>query len=75
MKNQLDRISIDPEICGGRPCIRGTRIRVVDVLALLAAGAGRAEILKDYPRLYDADITAALEFAVHQMDHPVIAAE
>ncbi len=75
MPHHLDRISIDPEVCGGRPCIRGTRIRVIDVLALLAAGAARSEILRDYPRLTDADITAALEFAVHQMDHPVIAAE
>lgn len=75
MADHIDRISLDPEVCGGRPCIRGTRIRVIDVLALLAAGATRSEILRDYPRLVDADITATLEYAVRQMDHPVIAAE
>ena len=75
MQDRLERISIDPQICGGRPCIRGTRIRVVDVLELLAAGATRAENLADYPRLVDADISAALAYAARQMDHPVIAAE
>lgn len=68
-------ISVDPAICGSRPCIKGTRIRVRDVLALLAAGASRQEILEDYPTLTDADITAALEYAVRQTDHPVLAAE
>ena len=45
----LERITIDPEQCGGRPCIRGTRLRVSDVLELLAAGASFAEIIEDYP--------------------------
>lgn len=57
-----DRITIDPSICGGRPCIRGLRVRVEDVRALLAAGAGRHEILADYPFLEDEDITAVLKF-------------
>jgi uncharacterized protein (DUF433 family) len=75
MPNSRHRISIDPAICGGKPCIKGTRMRVRDVLALLAAGAPRQEILADYPYLQDEDITAALEYAAHQLDHPVLAAE
>ncbi len=60
MSIELNRITVDPEICGGRPCIRGRRVRVKDVLDMLAGGATRAEILEDYPYLEDADITAAL---------------
>ena len=67
-----DRITIDPSVCGGRPCIRGMRIRVKDVLDLLAAGATREEILTDYPYLEADDITAVLEFAARQNDHPII---
>ena len=59
----LERITVNPAICGGRPCIRGMRSRVSDVLDMLAAGASRAEILADYPYLEDEDITAALAFA------------
>ena len=59
----IDRITIDPAVCGGRPCIRGIRIRVKDVLDLLAAGATREEILADYVYLEPDDITAVLEFA------------
>lgn len=59
----IDRITIDPSVCGGRPCIRGPRVRVKVVLELLAAGAERDEILADYPYLEDEDITAVLEFA------------
>jgi uncharacterized protein (DUF433 family) len=70
--SRVDRITIDPEVCGGRPCIRGMRIRVRDVLDMLAAGASRAEMLEDYPYLEDLDITAALEFASRATDHPVI---
>lgn len=68
----IDRITMTPEVCGGRPCIRGLRIRVKDVLDLLAAGATREEILADYPYLEPEDITAALEFAARQNDHPVL---
>jgi len=64
-----ERISMDPQVCGGRPCIRGMRIRVKDVLDMLAGGASREEILEDYPYLEDADITAALEYAAEQADH------
>jgi uncharacterized protein (DUF433 family) len=70
--SELNRITVDPHQCGGRPCLRGLRIRVKDVLDLLAAGAGRKEILDDYPLLEDGDITAALEFAARQSDHPVL---
>ena len=70
--SQLHRITVDPNLCGGRPTIRGTRIRVKDVLDLLAAGADRSEILADYPYLETDDITAALEFAARQNDHPVL---
>jgi uncharacterized protein (DUF433 family) len=68
----LNRITVDPEVCGGRPCIRGLRIRVTDILGMLAEGATREEILQDYPYLEDLDITAALEYAVQQSDHPVL---
>ena len=70
--SELHRITLDPERCGGRPCIRALRIRVKDVLDLLASGASREEILEDYPLLEEADITAALEFAARQSDHPIL---
>ena len=69
---ELQRITFDPNQCGGRPCLRGLRIRVKDVLDLLAAGASRDEILADYPLLEAGDITAALEYAARQSDHPVM---
>jgi uncharacterized protein (DUF433 family) len=68
---ELHRITVDPCQCGGRPCLRGLRIRVRDVLDLLAAGASQ-EILADYPLLEAEDITAALEYAARQSDHPVL---
>jgi uncharacterized protein (DUF433 family) len=70
--SELHRITVDPDQCSGRPCIRFLRIRVKDVLDLLAAGATREEILQDYPALEDGDITAALEYAARQSDHPVL---
>jgi uncharacterized protein (DUF433 family) len=69
-----ERISADPAICGGRPCVRGTRIRVTDILQLLAAGASRAEIVEDHPNVTDDDITAVLAFAAESYDHPIILA-
>ena len=60
-----DQITFNPKQCGGRPCIRGLRIRVSDVLELLAAGASHEEILRDYPYLEKEDILAALEYAAH----------
>jgi uncharacterized protein (DUF433 family) len=70
----LDRITIEPGKCGGRPCIRGTRLRVVDVLELLAAGASHAEILADYSFLEAADIQAVLLYAARLADHTVLTA-
>ena len=69
-----DRITIEPGKCGGRPCIRGLRIRVKDVLGLLAAGASHQEILEDYPDLEEADILAALSYAAEQSDHLILRA-
>ena len=70
--SEIQRITVDPGRCGGRPCIRSLRIRVKDVLDLLAAGATREEILEDYPALEDGDITAVLEYAARRSDHPVL---
>jgi uncharacterized protein (DUF433 family) len=64
--SHIHRVTVDPNVCGGRPTVRGMRVRVKDVLDLLAAGADRAEILADYPYLQDDDITAVLEFAARQ---------
>ncbi len=69
-----ERITVDPAICGGRPCIRGMRIRVSDVLGLLAAGEKRVQILKDYPYLESADIDASLAYAASASSHRVIKA-
>jgi uncharacterized protein (DUF433 family) len=74
MSNLIDRITVDPKICRGRPCIRGLRVRVKDVLDMLAGGSTREEILHDYSYLEDEDITAALEFAARATDHPVFTA-
>jgi len=70
--SELHRISIDLSQCGGRPCLRGLRIRVRDVLDLLASGASSQEILEDYPLLEAGDINAALEYAARQSDHPIL---
>jgi len=70
----LARITTNPEVCGGRPCIRGMRIRVSDVLGLLAAGEERSQILTEYPYLESEDIDAALEYAVNSVDHRIIKA-
>jgi uncharacterized protein (DUF433 family) len=74
MASLLDRITVDLDTCGGRPCIRGLRVRVKGILDMLAGGSSRAEMLRDYPYLEDNDITAALEFASRATDHPVFAA-
>lgn len=70
--SETHRITADPNLCGGRPCLRGLRIRVKDVLDLLAAGASREEILADFPLLEAGDITAALEYAAQQADHVIL---
>lgn len=74
MTTELHRITLRLEICGGCPCIRGTRVRVKDVFDLLAAGATHEEILEDYPYLESEDIRAVLEFAAQYLDHTMLRA-
>jgi uncharacterized protein (DUF433 family) len=69
-----ERITVDPEQCGGRPCIRGMRIRVIDVLDLLANGLSPEQVLEELPDLEAEDIRACLRFASSRLDHPVVAA-
>ena len=69
-----DRITVDPDQCGGKPCIRGMRIRVTDVLELLASGLTQQQILNEMPDLEVEDITASLKYATRRLDHPVLAA-
>jgi uncharacterized protein (DUF433 family) len=66
------RITADPEVCGGKPCIRHMRIRVGDVVGLLAGGMSREAILGDYPYLEAADIDAALAYAAASANHRII---
>jgi uncharacterized protein (DUF433 family) len=70
----LARITINPQQCGGRPCIRGMRIRVLDVLELLAAGETPEQIVADYPYLEPDDFRACLLYAARRLDHPHLAA-
>lgn len=70
----MERITFDPNQCGGRPCIRGMRIRVRDILDLLAAGEREETILADFPSLEPEDIRACLAFAAVEVDHPVLRA-
>jgi len=72
MTNISDRITVDPQQCGGRPCIRGMRVRVTDVLDLLASGLTADEVVQELPYLELADIEACLRFASRRIDHPVI---
>ncbi|MCA1578025.1 MAG: DUF433 domain-containing protein [Acidobacteria bacterium] len=74
MATLLDRISIDPDQCGGRACIRGMRIRVIDILDLFAAGLSAEQILEEMPDLDAEDLQAALQYAARKLDHPVLAA-
>lgn len=74
MENLSLRITTNSRQCGGRPCIRGMRIRVVDVLGLFAAGLTAKEILKEMPDLEQKDLQAALQYAAKRLDHPVLAA-
>ncbi|MSV35927.1 MAG: DUF433 domain-containing protein [Bryobacterales bacterium] len=70
--DRLKRITVEEGKCGGRPCLRGFRIRVTDVLELLGNGASVDEILADYPFLEREDILAAIDYAAHQADHAVL---
>ncbi len=74
MTKLADRITADSEQCGGRPCIRGMRIRVSDVLDLLANGLSPEQIVEEMPDLELEDIRASLRFASRRLDHPFIAA-
>ncbi len=74
MANLLKRITVNPKQCGGRPCIRGMRIRVVDVLELFAANLTAEEILEEMPDLEREDLQAALTYAAQKFDHPVLIA-
>lgn len=68
------RISIDPAICGGRPVVTGTRMRLSDILDMLGDGASEAEIVADFPYISAEDIKACLAYAAHHFDHPVVLA-
>jgi uncharacterized protein (DUF433 family) len=70
----LNRITINPEQCGGRPCIRGMRIRVSDVLDLFAAGLTAEQIIEELPDLEMTDLQAALQYASRRLDHPLLLA-
>ena len=67
------RITVDPGQCGGRPCVRGMRIRVTDVLDLLADGVSPEQAIEELPDLELEDIVACLKFASERIDHPVVA--
>jgi uncharacterized protein (DUF433 family) len=70
----LDRITLDPNVMGGRPCIRGLRVTAGMITGLIATGHARSEILKLYPYLDDEDITQALKYAAwraEEMDLPL----
>jgi uncharacterized protein (DUF433 family) len=68
------RIAVDSAICGGRPVLAGTRVRVTDVLEMLASGASEAEILADYPYIDTSGIRACLAYAASAANHPVVIA-
>ena len=73
MAELAERITVDPEQCGGRPCIRGMRIRVSDVLDLLANGLAPEQVIEELPDLEPEDVQACLRFASQRLDHPVLA--
>jgi uncharacterized protein (DUF433 family) len=72
VEDLLGRISSDPEVCGGRPCINGTRMRVMDIVEAIAHGAKPEELLADFDYLTEEDITAALLYAARATDHRVV---
>ena len=73
MQNLIDRITVNPKQCGGRPCVRGMRIRVSDVLDLYANGLSAEKILEEMPDLQADDLKACLQYARRRIDHPVLA--
>jgi len=68
----LSRISSDPAICGGRPCIKGTRMRVADIVEALAHGASQQQLLADFDYLTVDDVAAALLYAARATDHRIV---
>ena len=74
MAQLSDRITVNPQQCGGRPCVRGMRMRVSDVLELLADGMTADQILDEHPDLELEDIHACLRFASQRVSHPIVAA-
>lgn len=72
MANVAERITVNPKQCGGRACVRGMRIRVTDVLDLLANGLSTKQVLEEFPDLEPDDIHACLKFASRRLDHPVV---
>jgi uncharacterized protein (DUF433 family) len=74
MADLADRITVNPRQCGGRPCVRGMRIRVVDVLDLLASGLNQQQVLEELPDLQAEDVVACLRFASNRLNHPILAA-
>jgi len=74
MQDMEKRITVNPKQCGGRPCVRGMRIRVSDVLDLFAAGLSPSQILEEMPDLEPADLKACINYARRWVDHPVLAA-
>lgn len=74
MSDLLSRITVEPGKMGGKPCIRGLRIRVTDVLDLLAEGLSHQDILGEMPSLEEDDIRAVLAYAARRLNHPIIVA-
>jgi len=70
-----ERITTDPEQCGGKPCIRGMRVRVADVLELLADGLTVPQIIEQLPWLEPDDVRACLVYAAQRIDHPTVVAQ
>ncbi|HEY0412381.1 MAG TPA: DUF433 domain-containing protein [Allosphingosinicella sp.] len=69
------RIAVDPAVCGGRPTVAGTRMRVSDILEALASGATEAEIVSDFPYIAVEDVRACLAFAAAAAGHPIVTAD
>jgi uncharacterized protein (DUF433 family) len=74
MQSLAERITINPKQCGGRPCVRGMRIRVTDVLDLFAAGLTAEQILEEMPDLEREDLQACLQYAARKLNHAVLIA-
>ena len=74
LQNLSNRITVNPKQCGGRPCIRGMRIRVTDVLDLYAAGLSAEQILEEMPDLEFEDLQACLQYAARKLNHAVLIA-